>query len=93
VRSGGSPGEPGVGSGSTAWKIGPSGDGASDDVVALDDAMDSQLSFQQPACPYASAESRATPLAAPPDPIYLFADHAANSRRPQAHPVSRRTLR
>jgi len=45
VRSGGgSPGEPGVGSGSTAWKIGPSGAGAHDDVVALDDRNDSQES-------------------------------------------------
>ena len=30
--------------GSTAWKIGPSGDGADDDAVALDDSHDSQES-------------------------------------------------
>jgi hypothetical protein len=58
VRSVGSPGGPGIGSrfpprragvrvggpGSTAWKIGSSGDGAGDDAVALDDSTDSQES-------------------------------------------------
>jgi hypothetical protein len=41
---GGSSGEPADGSGSSAWKIGPSGDGADEDAVALDVPKDSQES-------------------------------------------------
>jgi hypothetical protein len=52
-----------------AEKIGSSGEGAHGAVVALDDPKDSQASFLQRARPYVSGESRATPLAAPPDPI------------------------
>ena len=75
------------------WKIGSFGGCADDDAVALDDSKDREESFRSRAGPYAGGESPATALAAPPDPITLFAPHAANSRRSQARPVSRRTTR
>ena len=50
-------------------------------------------SFRSRAGPYAGGESPATARAAPPDPITLFAPHAANRSPTLGPPVSRRTVR
>jgi len=79
--------------GSSAWKIGSSGDGADEDAAALDDLNDGQESCRQPADPYARWRIPATALAAPSNPIYpLRSSRPRTGRRPQARPVSRRTV-
>jgi hypothetical protein len=88
LRGGGSPGEPGVGSRSSALKIGSSGEYADDDAVASDDSKDSGNRVGNQLGPDISGESPATTLAAPPDPIYSLRPHAANRSPPQARPVS-----
>jgi len=72
--------------GSSAWKIGSFGGCANDDAVALDDSKDREESFRSRVGPYAGGESPATALAAPPDPIYCFAPHAANRSPTQGPP-------
>jgi len=68
-----------IGSRFVGVEIGPSGDGADEDAVALDAPNDSSESCRQPAGPYAWWRIRTTALAAPSDPIYPL----RSSRREQ----------
>jgi len=86
VRSVGSPGGRGIGSRFDGVEIGSFGGCADDDAVAFDDSKDREESFRSRAGPYAGGESPATALAAPPDPITLFAPHAANRSPTQGPP-------
>jgi len=79
--------------GSSAWKIGSSGDGADEDAVAWDAPKDSPESCRQPAGPYARWRIRgdgARSAFRPDLPSALLTPRTG--RRPQARPVSRRTV-